>query len=241
MNIWAHRGCSQMYPENTLLAFGKAAEINGLTGIELDIQLTKDGHMVVFHDESLERTTNGIGRLCDFTLSELRKLKINSINGGYERIPTITEVFDLLEKRLKSGLKLNIELKNNIIPYEGMEYKIIDLVHKCGLEDRVIYSSFSALSIEKIKELDPEAETAILDVKVSDCLYKLKGGCGAEALHPFWRGIDLPLDRIKGYKVRAWFTGYLYPEKPTGRRLDISALEKQGITDVFLNEPEQYC
>jgi len=226
MNIWAHRGCSQMYPENTLLAFGKAAEINGLTGIELDIQLTKDGHMVVFHDESLERTTNGIGRLCDFTLSELRKLKINSINGGYERIPTITEVFDLLEKRLKSGLKLNIELKNNIIPYEGMEYKIIDLVHKCGLEDRVIYSSFSALSIEKIKELDPEAETAILDVKVSDCLYKLKGGCGAEALHPFWRGIDLPLDRIKGYKVRAWFTGYLYPEKPTGRRLDISALEK---------------
>lgn len=111
MNIWAHRGCSQMYPENTLLAFGKAAEINGLTGIELDIQLTKDGHMVVFHDESLERTTNGIGRLCDFTLSELRKLKINSINGGYERIPTITEVFDLLEKRLKSGLKLNIELK----------------------------------------------------------------------------------------------------------------------------------
>lgn len=241
MNIWAHRGCSQMYPENTLLAFGKAAEINGLTGIELDIQLTKDGHMVVFHDESLECTTNGIGRLCDFTLSELRKLKINSINGGYERIPTITEVFDLLEKRLKSGLKLNIELKNNIIPYEGMEYKIIDLVHKCGLEDRVIYSSFSALSIEKIKELDPEAETAILDVKVSDCLYKLKGGCGAEALHPFWRGIDLPLDRIKGYKVRAWFTGCLYPEKPTGRRLDISALEKQGITDVFLNETEQYC
>lgn len=95
--------------------------------------------------------------------------------------------------------------------------------------------------LKKIKELDPEAETAILDVKVSDCLYKLKGGCGAEALHPFWRGIDLPLDRIKGYKVRAWFTGYLYPEKPTGRRLDISALEKQGITDVFLNEPEQYC
>lgn len=241
MNIWAHRGCSQMYPENTLLAFGKAAEINGLTGIELDIQLTKDGHMVVFHDESLERTTNGIGRLCDFTLSELRKLKINSINGGYERIPTITEVFDLLEKRLKSGLKLNIELKNNIIPYEGMEYKIIDLVHKCGLKDRVIYSSFSALSIERIKGLDPEAETAILDVKVSDCLYKLKGGCGAEALHPFWRGIDLPLDRIKGYKVRAWFTGHLYPEKPTGRRLDLTELERQGITDVFLNEPEQYC
>jgi len=241
MKIWAHRGCSQMYPENTLLSFDKAAEIVGLTGIELDIQLTRDGHIVIFHDEILERTTDGIGKLCGYSLSELKKLKIDSGDGKYERIPTITEVFDLLEKRLKAGLKLNIELKNNIIPYEGMEYKIIDLVHKCGLKDRVIYSSFSALSIERIKGLDPEAETAILDVKVSDCLYKLKGGCGAEALHPFWRGIDLPLDRIKGYKVRAWFTGHLYPEKPTGRRLDLTELERQGITDVFLNEPEQYC
>lgn len=241
MNIWAHRGCSQIYPENTLLSFSKAAEIHGLTGIELDIQLTRDGEMVVFHDENIDRTTNGNGKLCSYSLSELKKMKIYSINGSYERIPTINEVFDLLQENMKKGLKLNIELKNNNIPYEGMEYKIIDLVSKRGLENGVIYSSFNALSIEKIKEINPKAEMGILDVKVSDCLYKLKGGCGADSLHPYWGGIDLPLDRIKNYKVRAWFAGHLYPEKPTGTKLDLSALEKQGITDVFLNEPERYC
>jgi len=229
-----------MYPENTLLAFSKAAEIDGLTGIELDIQLTKDGHIVVCHDEKVDRTTDGSGRVCDYTLSELKKLKIDAGSGSFERIPTINEVFDLLEGNLKRNLKLNIELKNSVIPYEGMEQKIIDLVYKKGLENRVIYSSFSALSIERIKRIDPKAETGILDVKVSDCLYKLKGGCGADALHPFWRGIDLPADRIANYKVRAWFTGHLYPEKPTGTMLDLVALEEQGITDVFLNEPERY-
>ena len=69
MHIWAHRGCSQMYPENTLTAFKKAAEIDGLTGIELDIQLTKDGHLVVFHDETIDRTTDGCGELRQYTLS----------------------------------------------------------------------------------------------------------------------------------------------------------------------------
>ena len=75
MKIWAHRGCSQRYPENTLLAFEKAAEISGLTGIELDIQFTKDNYMVVCHDERVDRTTDGIGELRQYTLTELRKLR----------------------------------------------------------------------------------------------------------------------------------------------------------------------
>lgn len=63
MKVWAHRGCSQMYPENTISAFEKAMEIEGLEGIELDIQLTKDGQLVVCHDERVDRTTNvWIGR-----------------------------------------------------------------------------------------------------------------------------------------------------------------------------------
>ena len=70
MKIWAHRGCSQRYPENTLLAFKKASEIPNLTGIELDIQLTRDGEMVVIHDERVDRTTEGIGFVRDYTLSE---------------------------------------------------------------------------------------------------------------------------------------------------------------------------
>ena len=135
---------------------------------------------------------------------------------------------------------MNIELKNSVFPYEGMEQKIIDMVHQYGLQNNVIYSSFSALSLERIRQLDSEAEIGILDTKVSDCLYKLKGGCGADALHPFWKGIDLSKERFLGYTIRAWLTGHLYPEKPTDVNLDLSALENLGITDVFLNEPEKY-
>lgn len=240
MKIWAHRGCSQMYPENTLLAFEKAAAIEGLIGIELDIQLTKDGHMVVFHDEKIDRTTDGTGELRSYTLAELKKYRIDAGNGTYERIPTIEEVLDLLEDKMRSGLKLNIELKNSILPYEGMEQKIVDVIHKRGLQENVIYSSFSALSLEKIRSIDSETEIGILDTKISDCLFKLKGGCGANALHPYWKGMDLPKDRFDGITVRAWLAGHLYPEKPTGTKLDLRSLESQGITDVFLNEPEVY-
>lgn len=240
MKIWAHRGCSQRYPENTLLAFEKAAELQNLTGIELDIQLTKDGQMVVFHDEKVDRTTDGTGYIRDYALAELKKLKIDAGNNSFQSIPMIEEVLELLSGRMKAGLKLNIELKNSISPYEGMEEKIVNLVHERGLEGAVVYSTFYAKSLEKISRLDPEAELGILDVKVSDCMYKLKGCCGAVALHPFWRAMDLTKEQLLGYPVRAWLSGHLYPEQPTGTRLDLMKLELQGITDIILNEPEVY-
>lgn len=240
MKIWAHRGCSQRYPENTLTAFEKAVNLKGLIGIELDIQLTKDGEVVVFHDEKVNRTTNGIGDLKSFSMRELRKLQIDAGNGQTERIPTIEEVFDLLEGYLKQGLQLNIELKNGIYPYEGMEQKIIDMVYRRGVQDSIVYSSFYARSLEKIKKIDTHAKIGVLDEKVSDCLYKMRGGCGADALHPHWKGMDLSLQNLQGMTVRAWFDGHLYPDKPTGTRLDLQKLEEKGITDVFLNEPEVY-
>jgi len=240
MKIWAHRGCSQRYPENTLSAFENAVELKGLTGIELDIQLTRDGEIVVIHDERVDRTTDGIGYVKDYSLDELKRLKIDAGNDRQEKIPSMEEVLDLLENKLKRGLRLNIELKNSIIPYEGMEEKILETVSRRGLGDSIIYSSFYGRSLERLKALDSSVQLGILDTKVSDCLYKVKGGCGAEALHPFWKGMDLPKEKLKGYTVRAWFGGHLYPEKPTGTRLDLDALEGQCITDVFLNEPEAY-
>lgn len=240
MKIWAHRGCSQRYPENTLLAFEKAAAVKNLAGIELDIQLTRDGEMVVIHDERVDRTTEGMGYVRDYTLSQIKKLHIYADDHPAQSIPTIAEVLDLLEPQIKSGLKLNIELKNSVYPYYGMEEKIVELVRGRGLQDSVVYSSFYAGSLEKIKKLDPDAELGILDSRVSDCLYKLKGGCGAAALHPFWRGIDLTKQELEGYVVRVWMSGHLYPEKPTGTKLDFGPLEAQGITDIILNEPEVY-
>lgn len=254
MKIWAHRGCSQRYPENTMLAFEKAASLKNLTGIELDIQLTVDGEMVVIHDERVDRTTEGTGFVKDYTLSQIRKLHIYAGDSPTQRIPTIEEVFALLEDRLKPtmggaqeaeagecpGLKLNIELKNSIIPYDGMEEKIVEAVHKHRLQNAVVYSTFYAASLARLKVLDPKAEIAILDTKVSDCLYKAKGGCGATALHPFWQGMDLAPEELAGITVRAWMSGHLYPEKPTGTKLDLASLEEKGITDIILNEPEAY-
>lgn len=240
MKIWAHRGCSQRYPENTLLAFEKAISLKNLTGIELDIQLTKDGQLVVIHDERVDRTTEGTGFVRDYTLAELKKLHIYADINPTQTVPTMEEVLDLLQERLKNGLKLNIELKNSIYSYEGMEEKIIELVHKKSVQDSIVYSTFYAKSLAKLKELDADAELGILDTKTSDCIYKIKGGCGATALHPFWREIDLTKEELKGYTVRAWLSGHLYPEKPTGTKLDINALEQKGITDLILNEPEMY-
>lgn len=240
MKIWAHRGCSQMYPENTLLAFEKAAAIDGLEGIELDIQLTKDGELVVIHDERVDRTTEGTGFVRDFTLAQLKRLHIYADVHPSQEIPTMKEVLDLLKPFMRKGFRLNIELKNSVYPYEGMEEKIVDLIGIYGLEKNVVYSSFSALSLERLRRIDPQTEIGVLDTRVSDCLYKLKGGCGAQALHPYWQAMDLPAGRLQGYTVRAYFGGHLYPEKPTGTKLDLVALEEKGITDVFLNEPERY-
>ena len=236
MKIWAHRGLSLRYPENTLLAFKEACKIKGLTGIELDIQLTKDGEIVVIHDEKIDRTTFSSGNVGEFTLTELKQIKLKGVN---ESIPTITEVFDLLKEEIENGLLINIELKNSIIPYNGMEEKIIDLVHELRIEKNIIYSSFNENSVKKIKDIDPNAKTGILARKVSECLEK-NNICKADALHPTWSGIDVSLEIIKGYEIRGWLGGCLWPEKSTGKMLDIKRLEEKGITDVFLNEPEMY-
>ncbi|MBE5847426.1 MAG: hypothetical protein E7300_07055 [Lachnospiraceae bacterium] len=242
MKIWAHRGCSQLYPENTLLSFEKAAALfeRGLTGIELDVQLTRDGEIVVIHDERIDRTTDGYGFVRDYTLSELKTFHIHSGMAEAERIPTLAEVLDLIEARMRKGFRLNIELKNGVYPYPGMEEKVHALVERYGLHKQVVYSSFHARSLSVMRSIDPHVEIGILDGRVSDCLYKLKGGCGAGALHPAGWGIDLPKDELAGYIVRAWFSGHLYPEKPTGGKMDLQALEEKGVTDVFLNEPEAY-
>lgn len=258
MRIWAHRGCSQMYPENTLTAFRKAMEVPGVAGIELDIQLSKDGELVVIHDERVDRTTDGCGFVRDYTLKELKSFHIFAGGEKAEHIPTMREVFELLSPKLLEycrarkngvegkGLRLNIELKNSIYPYPGMEQKIVDMVNEFGVQDAIVYSSFYAESLLKVHELAPEAELGVLDVKVSDCLFKALGieqlmdkpaKC---ALHPAGGGIDIEDYRFDERPVRAWFGGHLYPEKPTEGKMDIFKYESMGVTDLFLNEPEKY-
>lgn len=173
LNI-AHRGYSGKFDENTMLAFRKAIEYKA-DGIETDVQLSKDGIPVLIHDETLERTTNGFGFVKDYTLGELKMFKTKSVpsvqalktyglgeytieeikyfqNKDGEEIPTLRE---LLELAANSDLKvLNLELKNSVIEYEGLEEKVLNMVDEFNLRDRVIISSFNHLSLVKIRKME---------------------------------------------------------------------------------------
>ena len=160
--IFAHRGFSGYYPENTMLAFQKTAEESLADGIELDIQMTKDGELVIMHDETLDRTTNGSGYLKDYTLEELKTLSVAvNVKGFFPRqtIPTLREYFTWLKT---TRLITNIELKTSVFEYKGIEEKLIAMVHEFGLEEQIWYSSFNHYTIAKVKELMPEAKCGLL-------------------------------------------------------------------------------
>ena len=250
MKIWAHRGCSQLYPENTLLAFEKAMNVKNLTGVELDIQLTRDGEIVVIHDEKVDRTTDGFGYVRDYTLKELKQLHIFAGRGAdTERIPTMKEVIELLLPRMKNdGFMINIELKTSVFNYPGIEEKIVALVDEMGVKDNIVYSSFWAESLVNVHAINPAAKLGVLDNYVSNCLYKAIGlesmwddvPNGSIALHPAGIYMDIPAEKFKGRDVRAWFGGHLYPELPTGGKLDVNKYAEKGATDLILNEPDKY-
>jgi glycerophosphoryl diester phosphodiesterase len=154
LNI-AHRGYSGKFDENTMLAFEKAIEYKA-DGIETDVQLSQDNIPVIIHDETLDRTTNGIGYVKDYTLAELKMFRTK--NG--EEIPTLKELLELVAK---SNLKvLNLELKNSIFPYQGLEEKVLEMIEQYNLKEKIIISSFNHLSLVKIRSLDDKIKLGAL-------------------------------------------------------------------------------
>jgi glycerophosphoryl diester phosphodiesterase len=141
-----------MYPENTMLAFKKAEE-TGADAVEMDIQLTKDGTVVIIHDESVDRVTGAKGFVRDFTFEELRKLNASqAVYGdtfGFNSIPSLEEYFIWAKD---TNIITDIELKNNIFYYEGLEEKAIALIKKYGLEKRVMLQSQSIDSLKAVHQ-----------------------------------------------------------------------------------------
>ncbi len=180
--IFAHRGYSSKYPENTMLAFQKASEV-GADGIELDVQLTKDGQVVVIHDETINRTTYNKGSVCQFTLAELKQVHKAKyfFQKDKEEIPTLKEV---LEWMTQSKMLLNIELKNNVNPYVGLEEKVLDLIKDYRLMDKVIISSFNHDSIAKLSKLNTEIELAPLYNQRLFEPWNYAITLGAKGIHP---------------------------------------------------------
>lgn len=240
--IWAHRGCCTLYPENTLEAFRAAAELDGITGIELDIQLTSDGEMVVFHDENLRRVTHIDRNVRGCTLAEIKNIAIPANDGKYCSIPTLEEVLVMMKPYCESrGILINIELKTSVIRYDGIESKAYEIVRKYGMEQYIVWSSFLAESVDIMKKIDRDAKTAVLAMSIEECI-SMARDTAADALHPYIGGLvyTLPQD-MQGMPVRAWNGDE--PFFNDGRPLKEAHLEEYryyGATDIFTNMPEKY-
>lgn len=156
----AHRGASGTYPENTRLAFEKAIEARA-DMIELDCQLTKDGHVVVFHDERLERTARVHGAVKHHTLAELKKFDVGEWRKkAYkgERILTLEAVLDLVGER--ANLCLDIKQFPESAP--GIELKILFILSHYDYLDRAILASFDYRCLERFREFAPEARLGVI-------------------------------------------------------------------------------
>lgn len=181
--IFAHRGFSAAFPENTMKAFIEAEKV-GANGLEIDVQLSKDGEVVIIHDEKVDRTTNGTGFIKDLTYKEIRKLDASYKNKKWlkkEPIPSFTE---LLEWMTTNSLICNVELKNGIFPYKGMEEKVVALIRYYNLENRIILSSFNHYSIVYSYQLAPEIEIAPLYSEGLFMPWVYAQSINAKGIHP---------------------------------------------------------
>lgn len=229
--VWAHRGASGYAPENTLEAFQKAIDM-GADGVELDVQMTKDGQLVIIHDETVNRVSDGKGWVKDYTYEELLQLNFNRKYPelGKVKIPTLEEVYLLIKD---TKLYINVELKNGIIFYENLEEKVMELTKKMGLLERVIYSSFNHYSVMKLKVLDPSVKTGFLyeDGYLDMPEYAKK--YHVEALHPALYNLQYP-DFIKDCKsreidIRVW---------TVNKEEDMKMLCENGINGIITNYPD---
>ncbi|WP_210766938.1 glycerophosphodiester phosphodiesterase [Cerasibacillus terrae] len=204
--IFAHRGSSGTFPENTFAAF-KEAEKVGSDGIEIDVHLTRDDEIVIIHDKTVDRTTNSTGLVREYTLAEIKKLDAGSwfsVENKGEKIPTLKELLDWMQG---NSITLNIELKNVTIQYPDFEKRIINEIEESGLEDRIIISSFNHYALKRVNELNPKIESAILYAQQLFEPWNYAKKLGARGLHPHDPKTDLETINIaqqNGFPVRIY-------------------------------------
>lgn len=187
LNI-AHRGASGYYPENTMLSFEKAIEL-GCDGLETDVQLTKDNVPVICHDEELDRTTDGSGLLCNYTYSELQKLDAGVKFGDNfkgNRIPTLMEFLEFAKEK---NIYINLELKNGVVNYDGMEKMVLNMLYKYGVMENCILSSFNHYSMVSCKALDKNCKTGLLYMCGLYNPEQYAKNVNADALHPLYYSV----------------------------------------------------
>ena len=228
--VWAHRGASGIVPENTLQAFAKAVEL-GADGVELDIQMSADGEIVVIHDEMVDRTSDGKGWVKDFTLEQLRQLDVSYGHKelGHVCIPTMREVFELLKP---TELTINIELKTGILDYPGMEEKILIMTREYAFEDRVIYSSFNHYSVLRMKAIDPSIKCGMLEESWLINAGAYVASTGVECFRPFFKNMtpeNVAEVKSHGLEINTW---------TVNEEEDIREMFRVGVDSVIGNYPD---
>jgi len=230
--IIGHRGDSAHAPENTLSAF-QAALLAGADAIEFDVKLTSDGRVVIIHDQSLERTTNGTGRVVEKSLGELRSLEAGAHFPGRhpgERIPTLDEVFDQFGRQLF----MNIELTNYLTPQDGLVAAVIELVRRFKMEDRILFSSFLPWNLSIARRALPNIPCGLLTMRGWMGAWGRKIGWRAKtyaALHPFYTDVD------EGMVERVHAAGKRFNVWTVNAEEDLRRMIGYGVDGLITDDP----
>ena len=206
MKYIAHRGHSSKFPENTRIAFEQATMLN-VWGVEFDVHVTQDGELVVLHDESVDRTSNGTGYVKDLTLAELRHLDFGSwfrSEFAGQQILTLRETLEIFKP---TSLQINIELKTDIFEYEGIEQLTAEVIQELELEDRIVISSFNHETIERFQQVLSNVQTALLFSSLITGLEEYVTNSKCDAIHiEYYHGLRTIIQQAiqNGMIVRAY-------------------------------------
>jgi glycerophosphoryl diester phosphodiesterase len=230
--VIAHRGASAHAPENTLAAFHLALD-HAADGIELDAKLTVDGHVVVIHDQTVDRTTGAHGLVRQMTLAQLKALDAGTSFApafSGEPIPTLAEVFEVVGGRTL----INVEITNYASPTDALPDKIADLVIQYQLQESILFSSFHPLNLLRIRRRLPETPAAILTLPGKPGRI-LRGRVGRwfspRFIHPYYSDLSaasIEMEHRKNRRINAWTVNE--PE-------DMKRLFKFGIDGIITDDP----
>lgn len=189
----AHRGYKGIRPENTLTSFQAALDVKAAM-IEFDVSFSKDRKLVIMHDDTLERTTNGKGQVNDHTLAELRELDAGSwfhpdFKG--EGIPTLAETLDLIQHKVAINIEIKKEYFEEGDPEDSIENQVADLVEKRGLIDEVVISSFEIRYLERLAKRNPALNLAFITLeKADDVILEKCRSLKFWGFHPWYAILD---------------------------------------------------
>jgi glycerophosphoryl diester phosphodiesterase len=230
--ILAHRGDKLHAPENTLPAFEQAIQ-KGADGVELDVKLTADGHVIVFHDSTVDRVTDGEGRISALTLDAIRKLdagKWFDKKFSGTKIPLLEEVFETLGR----DKLINIELKNYSSPFNDLVSKVCELIKRHNNQGQILLSSFYSSNLKVAAQILPEVDRALLAMPGPAGLWSRSFGFmfgDYRALHPHTSNTTREqIQRAHRLKRRIHVWTVNAPE-------DITRLRDWGADGIITDDP----